>query len=65
VLLKKTIQPPFLRTVTEGNSLQIDVNIDQTEYSSNLLDQITVLKDNHPIINKPEINKIKMNIKKK
>lgn len=55
------MQPTPVRTVTEGDSLQVDVNIDQNAYRQtsldNLLDQITVLKDNRPIINRPEIHK--------
>jgi hypothetical protein len=56
-IVEKPYQPPSIRSVTEGDSLQIDVNIDQNEYQPHLIDQITVLKDNRPIINQPEINK--------
>jgi hypothetical protein len=60
-IVEKPHQPTPVRTVTEGDSLQIDVNIDQNEYQQtspeNFLNQITILKDNRPIINKPEINK--------
>ncbi|CAF1337506.1 unnamed protein product, partial [Adineta steineri] len=56
-IIEKPIQPTPVRTVTEGDSLQIDVNIDQQISPENILDQITVLKDNRPIINKPEIHK--------
>ncbi|CAF3888048.1 unnamed protein product [Rotaria sp. Silwood2] len=60
-IVEKPIQPAPLRTVIEGDSLQIDVNIDQNEYQqispNDLLNQITILKDNRAIINKPEINK--------
>ncbi|CAF0816611.1 unnamed protein product, partial [Rotaria sordida] len=60
-IIERPTQPAPLRTVTEGDSLQIDVNIDQKDYQQispdDLLNQITVLKDNRPIINKPEINK--------
>ncbi|CAF4753454.1 unnamed protein product, partial [Rotaria sp. Silwood1] len=60
-IVERPIQPAPLRTVTEGDSLQIDVNIDQNEYQQispdDLLNQITILKDNRAIINKPEINK--------
>ena len=56
-VIERPFQPPPVRTVTEGDSLQVDVNIDQAEYQPNLIDQITVLKDNRPIINKPEISK--------
>lgn len=60
-IIEKPIQPTPVRTVTEGDSLQIDVNIDQNIYQptapDHLLDQITVLKDHRPIINKPEIHK--------
>ena len=55
------MEPAPLRTVTEGDSLQIDVNLDQGQTSltspNQLLDQITILKDNRPILNKPEIHK--------
>lgn len=47
--------------MTEGDSLQIDVNLDQNDYRddspTHLLDQITVLKDNRPIVHQPEIHK--------
>lgn len=56
-VVERPFQPPPVRTVTEGDSLQVDVNIDQAEYQPNLIDQITVLKDNRPIVNKPEISK--------
>ena len=56
-VVQRPFQPPPVRTVTEGDSLQVDVNIDQVEYQPNLIDQITVLKDNRPIVNKPEIAK--------
>ena len=60
-IVEKPAQAAAQRTVTEGDSLQIDVNIDRNEYQQGspdyLLDQITVLKDNRPIINQPQINK--------
>ena len=60
-IVEKPFQPAPVRTVTEGDSLQIDVNLDQNDYRDNspthLLDQITVLKDNRPIVNQPEIHK--------
>jgi hypothetical protein len=60
-IIEKPTQPAPIRTVIEGDSLEIDINIDQNEYQqtspSHLIDQITVLKDSRPIINKPEINK--------
>ena len=60
-IIEKPFQPALVRTVTEGDSLQIDVNLDQNDYRDNtptsLLDQITVLKDNRPIVNQPEIHK--------
>ena len=56
-VIERPYQSPPLRTVTEGDSLQVDVNIEQNEYQPNLIDQITVLKDNRPILNKPEIAK--------
>ena len=60
-IVEKPYQPPPVRTVTEGDSLQIDVNLDQNDSRENtpksLLDQITVLKDNRPIVNQPEIHK--------
>ena len=56
-IIERPVELPTLRTVTEGDSLEIDLNIDQYENQPNLIDQITILKDNHPIINKPEINK--------
>jgi hypothetical protein len=49
------------RTVTEGDSLQIDVNIDSNELFNRsaglLLDRITIFKDSRPISNQPDIHK--------
>lgn len=60
-IIERPVQQAPVRTVTEGDSLQIDVNLDQghDKFSSPdyLLDQITVLKDGRPIINKPIIQK--------
>lgn len=60
-IVEKPMPEIPLRNVTEGDSLQIDVSIDQNEFQNksptNLLDQIVILKDNRPITSKPEINK--------
>lgn len=60
-IVEKPIQATPVRTVTEGDSLQVDINIDSNEYQrtspQNLLDEITILKNNSPILDKPETNK--------
>ncbi|CAF0827406.1 unnamed protein product, partial [Didymodactylos carnosus] len=60
-IVEKPKIPAPNRMVIEGDSLQIDVNIDRAEHPNEtiqtLLEEITLLKDNRPITTKPQIEK--------
>ncbi|CAF0822074.1 unnamed protein product, partial [Didymodactylos carnosus] len=60
-IVEKPKLPAPNRTVIEGDSLQIDVNIDRADHQNEsvqtLLEEITLLKNNRPITTKPQIEK--------